>query len=67
MDHSSTHNMPSTRVGTTSGFIVSVFANIDSNDLSKTAVLSVVGAVVGFLTTLLLKWLVRKFKDVSGK
>ena len=61
------HTMPSTTTGTLCGFTISVFANIDSQDLLKTSLLAIVGAVVGFVTTLFLKWIVTKIKNVSGK
>jgi len=36
--------------------------NIGSSDIIKTVVLAVLGAVVSFGVSLLMKWLLRKFK-----
>lgn len=51
-----------TKAGTAGGTLLSIFANINSEDLIKTAVLAAVGAVVSFAVTLLLKLLARRIK-----
>lgn len=51
-----------TKAGTASGTLLSIFANINSEDLIKTAVLAAVGAVVSFAVTLLLKLLAKRIK-----
>jgi len=51
-----------TKAGTAGGTLLSIFANINSEDLIKTAVLAAVGAVVSFAVTLLLKLLVKRIK-----
>jgi ABC-type sulfate transport system permease component len=51
-----------TKAGTAGGTLLSIFANINSEDLAKTAVLAAIGAVVSFGVTLLLKLLVKRLK-----
>ncbi|MEQ1798265.1 MAG: hypothetical protein ABL872_09945 [Lacibacter sp.] len=51
-----------TKAGTAGGTLLSIFANINSEDLAKTAVLAAIGAVVSFGVTLLLKLLVKRIK-----
>ena len=51
-----------TKAGTAGGTLLSIFANINSEDLIKTAVLAAVGAVVSFAVTLLLKLLAKGVK-----
>jgi len=51
-----------TKAGTVSGTLLTIFANINSADLGKTMLLAAVGAVVSFIVTLLLKVLIRRFK-----
>ena len=46
--------------GTVSGTVLTVIVNLDSQDILKTVVLAALGAMVSFVVTLLLKWLVRK-------
>ncbi|MFN8114954.1 MAG: hypothetical protein U0W65_02510 [Bacteroidia bacterium] len=57
------HNIESgTILGTVCGTVLTVVVNIGSSDLVKTVVLAALGAVVSFSVSLLLKWLVKKFK-----
>ena len=49
-------------MGTVSGTVLTVLVNIGSSDIIKTVVLAVLGAVVSFSVSLLLKWLFVKFK-----
>jgi mannitol-specific phosphotransferase system IIBC component len=51
-----------TKAGTAAGTLLSIFANINSEDLIKTALLAAVGAVVSFAVTLLLKHLAKRIK-----
>jgi mannitol-specific phosphotransferase system IIBC component len=51
-----------TKAGTASGTLLSIFANINSGDVVKTAILAAIGAVVSFSVTLLLKLLVKRLK-----
>jgi hypothetical protein len=60
---SSHHNIESgTILGTVSGTVLTVLVNIGSLDIIKTVVLAALGAVVSFSVSVLLKWLVKKFK-----
>jgi hypothetical protein len=43
------------KAGTVSGTLLTIFANIHSTDLLKTAILAAIGAAVSFSVTLLLK------------
>ena len=60
----STHNNieSGTILGTVSGTVLTVAVNVGSSDILKTAILASLGAVVSFSVSLLLKWLVKKFK-----
>ena len=58
------HNVSLT-LGTASGTVLSMLPNVTSADIARTAILAVVGAVVSFLITLLLKT-VFKPKEKSG-
>lgn len=49
-------------VGTASGTFLSVLPNLHSEDILKTIVLAILGAIVSFAITILLKKLVRKEK-----
>jgi len=60
MSHPNEHT---TLLGTVSGTALTVAVNISSQDYIKTAILATVGAIVSFAVTLLLKWLVKKWKD----
>jgi uncharacterized membrane protein (UPF0136 family) len=55
----------SLRTGTASGTLLSVMPNIFSEDIAKTIILAVVGAVVSFTVTLLLKRLAGSRKKKS--
>jgi hypothetical protein len=57
------HNIESgTILGTVTGTVLTVLVNIGSSDIIKTVILAALGAVVSFSVSLLLKWLVKKFK-----
>lgn len=49
-------------VGTVSGTALTVVVNIGSQDIIKTVILAAVGAVVSFWMSVLLKWLVKRFR-----
>jgi hypothetical protein len=60
---STNHNIESgTILGTVSGTALTVAVNIGSSDIIKTVVLAALGAVVSFSVSVLLKWLVKRFK-----
>ena len=52
----------STKAGTVGGTLLTVLFNINGSDLVKTVILAAVGAAVSFSVTLLLKFLIQKFK-----
>jgi hypothetical protein len=52
----------STKVATAGGTLLTFLGNIQTEDIIKTVVLSIIGAVVSFCVSMGLKWLVRKFK-----
>ncbi len=49
--------------GTVGGTLLTIFANIHSEDLVKTVLLACVGAIVSFTISLGLKWLARRFRS----
>lgn len=51
-----------TKRGTAGGTLLTIFANISSEDLIKTAILAAIGAVVSFGVTLFLKFLIKRLK-----
>ena len=51
-----------TVAGTASGTLLTLFANIHSEDLIKTIVLSTLGALISFGVSLGLRWVVRWVK-----
>lgn len=51
-----------TRAGTAGGTLLTIFANISSEDLIKTGILAGIGAVVSFFVTLGLKLLIKRMK-----
>lgn len=52
-----------TLMGTAGGTFLSVLPNIHSADLFKTALLAALGAIVSFALSLLLKCIIRRFKN----
>ncbi len=52
-----------TIIGTVSGTVLTVAANIGSSDIVKTVVLAALGAVVSFSVSVLLKWFTKKLKS----
>jgi hypothetical protein len=51
-----------TKTGTAGGTLLTVLANISGDDILKTIVLAAIGAVVSFWITLLMKFLIKKFR-----
>jgi mannitol-specific phosphotransferase system IIBC component len=49
-----------TLAGTATGTLLTIFVNIHSEDIVKTAVLACIGAVVSFTISVALKWMARK-------
>lgn len=52
----------STKAGTIGGTLLTILANINSADLLKTGILAALGAMISFSVTLLLKFLIKRFK-----
>lgn len=52
----------SLKAGTATGTIFSIVPNLLSEDILRTILLAVLGAVASFMVTLLLKWLTRSKK-----
>ena len=52
----------STKAGTIGGTLLTLLANIDSEDLLKTGILAAIGAVVSFTVTIFLKFLIKRLK-----
>ncbi len=50
----------STAIGTLGGTFLSVIPNLQSEDIFKTIILATVGAIVSFLISLILKFLIKK-------
>ncbi len=48
--------------GTFGGFFLSAFSNLFLQDIVRTAVLAAIGAVVSFIVSVGLKFLIRRFK-----
>lgn len=51
-----------TKAGTAGGTLLTIFANITSEDVIKTIILAVIGAAVSFTVTILLKALIKRLK-----
>lgn len=55
-------NHHGTAAGTAGGTLLSVFATIQSGDVTKTVILAALGAVVSFGVSLGLKWVAKKLR-----
>jgi mannitol-specific phosphotransferase system IIBC component len=55
-------NHGGTVAGTAGGTLLTIFANIQSEDIVKTALLACIGAIVSFTISLVLKWITKKFR-----
>lgn len=53
-------NHGGTAAGTAGGTLLTIFANIQSTDVVKTAVLACIGAIVSFMISLFMKWMSKK-------
>lgn len=51
-----------TKAGTAGGTLLTIFGNISSQDIFKTAVLAAVGAVISFIVTVFLKSIIKRIK-----
>jgi hypothetical protein len=54
-----------TKLGTLSGTLLSIAGNLNIHDVWRTALLACVGAVVSFMVSSLLKWLLERLKRSS--
>ena len=52
-------NTLSLKVGTAGGTLLSIVPNITSVDVLRTIILAIIGAIVSFFVTLLLKWITK--------
>ena len=57
MEHSN-----STVIGTAGGTFLSVLPNLHSEDVLKTVILAALGAIVSFIISMTLKYLIKKYK-----
>jgi len=51
-----------TKIGTAGGFLTVLLANIHTSDLVKTVVMSAIGAVVSFIISMALNYLIKKLR-----
>jgi mannitol-specific phosphotransferase system IIBC component len=51
-----------TKAGTAGGTLLTIFANITSEDVLKTITLAAIGAAVSFTVTIFLKALIKRLK-----
>jgi len=56
-----------TKAGTIGGTLLSTGMNVHLDDISKTVILAVVGAVVSFGVSLFLRWCVKRNRKKSAK
>ncbi|MBK7652059.1 MAG: hypothetical protein IPJ20_16910 [Flammeovirgaceae bacterium] len=59
-------NHGGTVAGTAGGTLLTIFANIHSEDIVKTAVLACIGAVVSFIISITMKWISKKMRRSSN-
>ena len=52
----------STKINTAGGVFLSMVPNLHSEDIMKTVVLAAIGAIVSFILSMLLKFLIKKRK-----
>ena len=52
-----------TAAGTVGGTLLSIFASIQSGDITKTVILATLGAIVSFLVSLGLKWITKRLRS----
>ena len=58
-----THSNHTTLIGTICGTVLTVIVNLDLQDITRTAVLAAVGAVVSFSVSVILKWIFKQRKS----
>lgn len=51
-----------TLIGTAGGTFLSVLPNLHSEDVLKTVLLAVIGAIVSFVLSIMLKFIVKKYR-----
>ncbi|WP_124019282.1 hypothetical protein [Flavobacterium sp. A45] len=51
-----------TLIGTAGGTFLSVLPNLHSEDFFKTVLLAAIGAIVSFVLSMMLKFIVKKYK-----
>lgn len=51
-----------TKAGTAGGTLLTIFANISSEDVLKTIILAAIGAMVSFSVTIFLKFLIKRIR-----
>ena len=56
------HFENTTKAGTAGGTLLTIFANITSEDVVKTIILAAIGAAVSFTVTIFLKALIKRLK-----
>ena len=56
------HHEHTTVLGTVTGTVFTVAATIDTQDYMKTAILALVGAMISFVVSKVLKWLWSKLQ-----
>ncbi|MBL7902951.1 MAG: hypothetical protein JNK73_13220 [Bacteroidia bacterium] len=67
MSHTAHSMNEHTAIGTVAGSALTIVANIGSQDVVKTIVLGIIGAIVGFITTQACKWIYKGIKRVFSK
>jgi hypothetical protein len=55
-------NHGGTAAGTVGGTLLTIIANIHSEDIVKTALLACIGAIVSFSISLGMKWIAKKLR-----
>jgi hypothetical protein len=57
------HHEHTKALGTVTGTVFTVAANIDSQDYMKTVILALIGATVSFLISVFLKWIWKRISQ----
>jgi uncharacterized membrane protein (UPF0136 family) len=57
------HDDHTTVAGTVTGTVITVAANIDSQDYLRTVILACVGAIASFVISIVLKWIWSRFAE----
>jgi small-conductance mechanosensitive channel len=56
-------HISSMKIGIAGGTLLTIFVNLNSEDIIKTAILAAVGAIVSFCISLALKTVIKNLKD----